>query len=47
VHNLVAFSTKGNQVGLSVVTHGAAPFHVVNIEILRASTFLTAPTVAF
>ena len=47
MQNLVAFPAKRDQVGLSIVTKGAAPSQVVNIEILRASTFLTAPTVAF
>ena len=45
VQNLVAFSTKRDQVGLRVVTKGATPSHVVNIEILGASTLLTAPTI--
>jgi len=47
VENLVAFPTKRDQVRLRVVTKGAAPSDVVNIEIPRASTFLTAPTIAF
>jgi hypothetical protein len=47
VQNLVAFPAKRDQVGLSVVTQGAAPFDVVNIEIPGASTFLTPPIVAF
>jgi hypothetical protein len=33
VENLVAFPTKRDQVGLSVVTKRAAPSDVVNIEI--------------
>jgi predicted RNA-binding protein with TRAM domain len=33
VQNLVAFPTKRDQVGFSVVTKGAAPSDVVNIEI--------------
>ena len=45
VQNLVAFSTKRDQVGLCVVTKGTAPSYVVNIEILGASTLLTAPTI--
>ena len=45
VQKLVAFPTKRNQVGLCIVTKSAAPSQVVNIEILGASTFLTAPTV--
>jgi len=43
----MAFPAKRDQVGLSVVTQGAAPSDVVNIKILGASTFLTAPTIAF
>jgi len=45
VHNLVAFPTKRDQVDLFVVTKCATSSHVVNVEILRASTFLTAPTI--
>ena len=45
VLNLVAFSTKRDQVGLRVVTKGAAASHVVNVETLGASTYLTAPTI--
>ena len=45
VQNLVALPTKRDQVGLCIVTQGAAQYHVVNIEILGASTFLTAPTI--
>src|SRR6202050_1329689 len=41
----MACPTKCDQVGLRVVTKGAAPCDVVNIEILGASTFLTAPTI--
>jgi hypothetical protein len=41
----MACPTKCDQVGLRVVTKGAAPCYVVNIEILGASTFLTAPTI--
>jgi hypothetical protein len=47
MQNLVAFPAKRDQVGLRVVTKGAASSDVVNIEILRASTFLAAPTIAF
>lgn len=47
VQNLVAFPTKRDQVGLCIVTQGAAPSDVVHIEIPRASTFLTAPTITF
>lgn len=45
MQNLVAFPTECDQVGLSIVTKVAAPFYVVNIEVLAASTFLTAPTI--
>jgi hypothetical protein len=45
VQMLVAFPAKRDQVGLYVVAKGAAPSHVVNIEVLGASTYLTAPTV--
>jgi hypothetical protein len=47
VQNLVALPAKRDQIGLCVVTQGAAAYQVVNIEILGASTFLTPPTVAF
>jgi hypothetical protein len=45
VQKFVAFPTKRDQVGLGVVTKSTAPSHVVNIEILRASALLTAPTI--
>jgi hypothetical protein len=45
VQNSVAFPTKRDQVGLCVITQGAAPSHVVNLKTLGASTFLTAPTI--
>jgi hypothetical protein len=45
VQKLVAFPAKRDQVGLGIVTKAAAPSQVVNIEILGASTFLTAPTI--
>ena len=45
MQDLVAFPTKRDQVGLYVVAKGAAPSHVVNIEVLGASTYLAAPTV--
>jgi hypothetical protein len=47
VQDLVAFPAKRDQVGFGVVTQGAAPSDVVNIEVLGGPTFLTAPTVAF
>ena len=43
VQNLVAFSTKRDQVGLRVITKNVAPSNMVNMEILGASTLLTAP----
>ena len=46
VQNLMAFSTKRDQVGLYVVTKGAAASDVVNIEVLAASTYPTAPAIA-
>jgi hypothetical protein len=45
VQYLMACPTKRDQVGLRVVTKGAAPCQVVNIEVLGASTLLTAPTI--
>jgi hypothetical protein len=45
VQKLVAFPTNRDQVGLCIVTKAAAPSQVVHIEILGASTFLTAPTI--
>jgi hypothetical protein len=45
MQNVMARPTKRDQVGLRVVTKGAAPCYVVNIEVLEASTFLTAPTI--
>jgi hypothetical protein len=47
VQDLVALPTKRYQVGLCIVAKDAAPLDVVNIEILRASTLLTAPPIAF
>src|SRR5579863_9933544 len=47
VQNLVAFPAKRDQVGFGVVTQRAAPSDVVNVQILRASTMLAPPTVAF
>ena len=44
---LMAFPAKRNQVRLGVVTKGAPPYQMVNIEILGGSTSLTAPTVTF
>ena len=38
MHDLMACPTKCDQVGLRIVTKGAAPWYVVNIEILGAST---------
>jgi hypothetical protein len=47
VQNPVAFPTKRDQVGLDVITKGAASSDMVNIEVLRASTFLTSPAITF
>ena len=41
----VAISAKRDQIGLGVITDCATPFYVVNIEVLKASTHLTAPVV--
>jgi hypothetical protein len=46
VQKLVAFPTKRDQVGFSIVTKGAASSHVMNIEIVGAATSLTAPTIS-
>jgi hypothetical protein len=45
MRTLMAFSAKRDQVRLCIVTKRTAPSHVVNIEILGASTLLTAPSV--
>jgi hypothetical protein len=45
MHYLVAFPAKCNQISLDIVTKRAAPSQVVNIEILEAATYLTAPVV--
>jgi len=47
VHGLVAFPAKRDQVGFGVVAKRAAPSDVMNVKILRASTFLAAPTITF
>jgi hypothetical protein len=47
MRTLMAFSAKRDQVDLCVLTEGAPPSHVVNIEILRASAMLTPPSIAF
>jgi hypothetical protein len=41
----VAFPAKCNQIGFGVVAKCTSPSHVVNIEILKASTPLAAPVV--
>jgi hypothetical protein len=46
VQNLVAFPAKRDQVGPRVLSKGAAPSQVVNIEILEAATYLTSPVIA-
>ena len=45
VQNLVAFSTKRDQVGLRVITKNVAPSNMVNMEILGASALLNSATV--
>jgi hypothetical protein len=45
VQNLVALPAKRDQVGFCVLTKGAAPSHVVNIEMPRGSALLAAPTI--
>ena len=40
----MAFPTKRNEIRLDIITKCAAPSHVVNIEILKAATYLTAPS---
>ena len=47
MEDLVAFPTKGDQVGLCVVSKGASPSHMMNVQIPEGSTLLTAPTVPF
>jgi hypothetical protein len=41
----MAFPAKCDQVALGMVAKGAPPYYVVYVEILGASTLLTAPTV--
>ena len=41
----VAISAKRDQIGLGVIAACATPSQVVNIEILEAATYLTAPVV--
>ena len=45
MYMLMTVPTKRDQVGLCVVTEGATTYGVVDIEILRVPTFLTAPAV--
>src|ERR1700722_11406480 len=45
MHCLVAFPAKRNQISLDIVTRCAAPSQVMNIEILEAATYLTAPVI--
>ena len=47
VQSLMAFPTKRDEVAFRVVTEGASPFHMVNVQIPERSAFLTTPTVAF
>jgi hypothetical protein len=42
---MVALPAQRDEVGLCVVTQGAATSYVVNLKTLGASTFLTAPTI--
>ena len=42
----VAAPAKRDQVGLRVVTEGASPSHVMDIQIPERPTLLAAPTVA-
>lgn len=42
----VAFPAERNQITLDIATKGATPSQVVNIKILEAATYLTAPVIA-
>ena len=42
----MAFPAKRDQVDLGIVTKGASPYYMMNIEIFEGSTLLTTPTVA-
>jgi hypothetical protein len=46
VQDLVTFPTKRDEVSFRVVTEGASPSQVVNVQIPERSTLLAAPTVA-
>ncbi len=46
MENLVAFPTKRDQVDLRIVTKGASPPHMMNVQIPEGSAFLASPTVA-
>jgi len=46
MHCLVAFPAKRNQISFDIVTNCATPSQVMNIEILEAATYLTAPVIA-
>jgi hypothetical protein len=46
MHCLVAFPAKRNEISLDIATKCATPSQVVNIEILEAATYLTAPVIA-
>ena len=46
VQTLMAFSAERDEVALRVVTQCTSVFQVVNIEILRKSTYLTSPSIA-
>jgi hypothetical protein len=46
VKNLMALPTKRDQVGFCIIANSAPPCHMMNVEIPRASTALTAPTIS-
>jgi hypothetical protein len=43
----MTFPAERDQVCLGVATESAAPYQMVNIEVLRTSTLLTAPPSRF
>ena len=46
VQNFVAFPTKRDQVGFKILSKCATSSQVVNVEILEATAYLTAPVIA-
>jgi hypothetical protein len=46
MQHLVAVPAQCDQVSLRVVTEGASPSHMMNVQILERSTSLAAPTIA-